>query len=259
MSYVLEPAAAANAIRLYEGSWSSKVPGFPEFSGPVDLFNDERISWAIEHLPSLKGKRVLELGPLEGGHTAMLEAAGAHVTAIESNREAFARCLVVKNELQLSARFVLGYFTTSPLLSEAWDVVFASGVLYHMSDPIALMTKVSRCAPHVYFWTHYWSDDETAWAEHLKPLRSTKWRVDRAVQEDVGGKLVRKIPQSYGDALTWSGFCGGPEEGSYWMDRSGILTTLGVLGYDKVSIGHDVTTHPNGPSFSVFASRNPRD
>jgi len=45
----------------------------------------------------MKGKKVLELGPLEGAHTYMLEKAGGDVLSIEGNHGAYIRCLIVKN------------------------------------------------------------------------------------------------------------------------------------------------------------------
>ena len=44
----------------------------------------------------LDGMSVLECGPLEGGHTYSLEKAGARITAIEGNVEAYLKCLIVK-------------------------------------------------------------------------------------------------------------------------------------------------------------------
>ena len=58
------------------------------------------------------GFACLELGPLEAGHSYILDRAGAlEVLAIEANRRAFLKCLVVKEMIGLpSVRFVLGDF-----------------------------------------------------------------------------------------------------------------------------------------------------
>jgi hypothetical protein len=50
------------------------------------LFEDPQTSWAIERIGGVQGKTVLELGPLEGWHSCILENAGVRsVVAIEGN------------------------------------------------------------------------------------------------------------------------------------------------------------------------------
>ena len=62
----------------------------------------------------MDGFRILELGPLEGAHTYQLEKLGAaEIVAIEANKEAFLKCLIIKELAQLErARFLLGDFVT---------------------------------------------------------------------------------------------------------------------------------------------------
>ncbi len=104
--------------------------------------------------------RVLELGPLEGGHTYALEKFGADVLAIESNSDAYLKCLIAKEITGIKARFMLGdvtEFLTST--RERFDLVFACGVLYHMRDPITVIEDISRVTDRCYVWSHVF--DET--------------------------------------------------------------------------------------------------
>ena len=41
-----------------------------------------------------------------------------------------------------------------------FDLVWASGVLYHMSDPIGFLESVSRVSDCIFIWTHYVDADE---------------------------------------------------------------------------------------------------
>jgi hypothetical protein len=53
---------------LFNGEWASNVPGFG--MGELKLFDDPRVKWLGEQMGGFAGKRILELGPLEGGtHT----------------------------------------------------------------------------------------------------------------------------------------------------------------------------------------------
>ena len=80
--------------------------------GPVQLLTDKRMKWHIDVVGGVEGKRILELGPLEGAHTITLINHGAkEVVAIEGLRRAWLRCLVVKEILQVQkARFLYGDF-----------------------------------------------------------------------------------------------------------------------------------------------------
>ena len=102
----------------------------------------------------LDGMRVLELGPLEGAHTYQLEKLGAaSILAIEANADAFLKCLITKEILSLgAAKFVYGDFCEYlKETNEEFDLVFCCGVLYHMSDPIALIESIAKVTTNVLF------------------------------------------------------------------------------------------------------------
>jgi hypothetical protein len=88
------------AVDVFRGEWVSELPDGLGGGEPA-LFADDRIKWLVGRV-DVRGLSVLELGPLEGGHSYMLERAGAkRVVAVEANRSAFARCLVVKEVFAL--------------------------------------------------------------------------------------------------------------------------------------------------------------
>ncbi len=77
-AYVHAAPSGQAALQIFDGEWSSKLPPpYDKVSGSSELFQDARIEWMLEVLGGVKGLRVLELGPLEAGHTCMLERAGA--------------------------------------------------------------------------------------------------------------------------------------------------------------------------------------
>ena len=152
-------------LDIFKGEWASVLP--PPFSdleaGPVPLFTDNRLEWAAEHLGPFRDKTVLELGPLEGGHSWMMANMGAASgTAVEANIRAFLKCLIVKDLLNTPrTRFLCGDFIA--YLEEQqprYDIVVASGVLYHMRDPVHLIDLITRTADRVYLWTHYFDPEE---------------------------------------------------------------------------------------------------
>lgn len=99
--YVTGAPKPQNMVDLVPG-WVSRLPSQIAVSaGQLQLFSDARIDWAVGELAGVYGKNILELGPLEGGHTTQLLQKGAQsVTAVEANKLAFMRCLIVKELLK---------------------------------------------------------------------------------------------------------------------------------------------------------------
>ena len=92
--YVSSAPRLQNAVDAVSGWTTGFPPDYELKAGALATYQDPRIQWVVDCCGSLEGRHVLELGPLEGRHTAMLEAAGARIDAIEANRLAFMRCLI---------------------------------------------------------------------------------------------------------------------------------------------------------------------
>ncbi len=186
----------------------------------------------------------------------MLDRAGARVTAVESNSHAYLKCLVTKEATGSGARFLYGdflmYLEEARRRGERFDLVIASGVLYHMEKPLELLELLGDVSSRLFLWTHYFEPDESKWAPNIKERRSDKWSAEPTVL--VSRRLhARAWHQRYLEALEWAGFSGGPADGSQWLHRQDLLSGLEVLGFDSVQINHEQTDHPNGPAFSLLA------
>ena len=193
--------------------------------GTSRLFDDQRIHWAEEVLGGFKGTNVLELGPLEGHHSYMLQKAGAKkVTAIEANSRAFLKCLCVKEILKLdSVRFHLGDCVKYLKMNkQKYDVVFANGILYHMQNPIELLELLGNTTDKIVMWTHYYDENHIRKnrkiAKNFSPLKNLQYKnfsYDAAQQHYNEGRLLiallsRLFPlRLRRTKIGWTGFCGG--------------------------------------------------
>lgn len=252
--YVHTSPSPQNALNIFAGEWSSRLPSpFAELqAGSIPLFDDPRMVWAIEHLGGVAGHDVLELGPLEGGHTYMLEQAGARsITAIESNTRAFLKCLVIKEVLGLNrSRFLYGDFVeylranTGP-----YDTCVASGVLYHVRSPAEMLARLGSAARNLYLWTHYF--DQSA----VERNQRLKGRVGAPIESEHGGFRHRVYPFVYAASPVFANFCGGSARSAYWLSREDILAALTFFGFTKIEIGFEEPDHPNGPSFAIVAKQ----
>lgn len=243
-----------SALTLFDGAWTSRLPG-RDGPGTSPLFADARIEWLLGRLGGVDGWRVLELGPLEAGHTWMMERAGAHVTAVEANHDAFLRCLIVKNALRLDATFMLGDFSRSLPDGGPWDLVLASGVLYHMNSPEKLIESIAACTDRVYLWTHYFEPDHARWHPSARARIGSKWLPERTISTTCNGLSIDLVPMLYEEALGWTGFCGGAQSGANWMHREQILALLTSFGFVHQHVAFDEPGFVNGPAFAVLAGR----
>lgn len=252
--YVSGPPSAQNAVDAVPG-WCTALPAELEAAaGKLGLMNDDRIAWALNRLGSISGFRVLELGPLDGGHTAMLHAADAgQIQAIEANRLAFLRCLVTKELLGLTrASFHHGDFSEGLGTADgSYDLVVASGVLYHLANPVEFLARIARCTSRLFLWTHV--VDPVA----MKPDDPRRAAFTGTEIETAYEALTLKLHErSYKGSEREATFCGGPRDRHVWMERAGLIALLEALGFDRIEIGHDDPAAPGGSALSVLATRS---
>jgi len=236
---------AQNALDIFRGHWASDlshlVPG--TLAGSTNLFVDPRINddllrrFAGED-GRLSGQRVLELGPLEGAHTYQLEQLGAEVTAVEANTEAFFKCLIVKELLQLrKARFLYGdclsYLRSDP---GRFDLIVCCGVLYHLENPLELIELMASHADRVYLWTHY--EPEVS-AESPRGVEVT-WNGEayRYFSRDNSGRRLEK-------------YWGGGQARSARLTRADLMRACRSVGFDQVQVHEDNAAHPGGPCIGL--------
>lgn len=252
--YVTSAPCPQHALDIFKGEWSSKLP-MPLAHlqvGSIPLFEDARIDWAVSQLGGITNKTVLELGPLEAGHTYMLERLGAsEIVSIEANTRAYLKCLIIKELLELKrARFLCGDFVEYLRTNQRnFDICIASGVLYHMQNPVELIALATKACNQLFIWTHYYDQAIISKNPNLahKFLNGTS-------KEYAGFKHIL-YRQEYKTALNWTGFCGGSETFSYWLSRDAILACLKHFGMKDIQINFEAPDHPNGPSFALTATR----
>jgi SAM-dependent methyltransferase len=132
----------SHRFHLREGLWT--MPAGVEPAG------DERIRVTLEAVGgSLDGLTLVDLGCLEGGFALEFARHGASVSGIEFREISTRRCRAAALVMHIDdARFTCADIDAElPRLAEAetqYDVVFASGILYHVPDPLATLTAIRR-------------------------------------------------------------------------------------------------------------------
>jgi hypothetical protein len=251
--YVVDMPSPQNAIDALPGWNHILPPDVNVVAGSGAFYHDSRILWAIEQFGSIEGQKILELGPLEASHTWLIEQYGPSVLdAVEANKLSYLRCLVVKEILELKkAKFHLGDFAKwLEKTDRRYDFIVASGVLYHMDDPIRLLELIAARTDAFYLWTHYVSDAMPVGDPRRAPL------VGSAEIQERLGVAARLYKRSYYGAWKNKSFCGGIHDLHRWIEKDDIIAVIRALGFDDIRIAHDEPKHQYGPAFSVFARRN---
>jgi len=246
--YVTSFPSPQNALDIFKGEWASALPDdFGKLkAGQANLFDDVRIHWAEQKLGGFKDATVLELGPLEAAHTYMMEQYGAaKILAVEANTRAYLKCLTIKELLELKrSQFLCGDFVeflrhNSP----QFDICVASGVLYHMRNPVELISLISEVCDRVLIWTHYYDAD----------VMESNARFPESHISEYKGFEHRLYRQEYGVGLDLISFCGGNDSYSNWMNRADILACLKHFGFNDIQVNFEDPQNVNGPSFGLAA------
>lgn len=251
--YSMNLPSDQEALNIFSGEWSSQFPDALSLqAGSVTLFDDERIRIGLAALGGVAGQKVLELGPLEGGHSYQLEKAGAaSVLAIEANSRAYLKCLIAKEitgmkNVHFKHGDFMAYLRSQP---PRFDMVLASGVLYHQQQPMELISLLSRITDRVLVWTHYYDAEMVRQSAHLKSIFKSAHRTQ------FGGYEHTLHRQEYQTALLRPGFCGAGAHYSHWMERDELLRAWKHVGYRSVEVLQEDRFFPNSPCFLLAVKR----
>lgn len=238
--------APQNAVDIFANRWASDlsdlIPGIK--SGQVRHFtSDPRPIFAFNRLtPEIakRGARILELGPLEGGHTCQFERLGAaEIIAIESNVEAYLKCLIAKELIGLQrAQFLLGDVVEYLRNDTArYDLIFCCGILYHMVDPVELVRLMGEHTDLISVWTHYYTTE------------SNRDLTAETVMRDGERYTYHRV--NYAGSMECGTFWGGNQPTASLLSRDDFFRVFHRQGFIHSEIHNEEIDHPNGPCINV--------
>lgn len=253
-SYHTGVPTAQAAVDIFKGEWKSAFP--PEAgvaAGTAANFEDRRVRWVDHQLGGLRHRSVLELGPYEGYITYQLCRLGAApIVAVEASNVSYMKCLIAKEVLGIDARFLHGdiqmFMDETP---ERFDLCWATGVLYHQVDPLALLRAVAKISDRVFVWTHFFDEVIETQAD-----RYPHFDASRNVDKELDGFRCRHYYRSYlhkGEHPPR--FSGGSNPFAYWLTKDDILRFMAELGLTDIVIRSVASDHKAGPTMSFLASR----
>ena len=196
---------------------------------------------------SLDGRAVVDLGCLEGGFTlAFAQGGAASALGIEARELSVQRCELAKSLLGVeNARFVVADIKDELVRHDPFDVVFATGILYHVADPAGfLRTMRSACGHVALVDTHIARIDEAT--HDCSPI----------VSKDVHGSTYRgrmfpEYPADVSDdakeAMAWAAYS---DADAFWPLEDDLVQMMHDAGFARVE-KIDVAGDGNLPRWGV--------
>jgi len=215
--------------------------------GASPAAEDRRLKYVLHYL-DVRDRTVLELGPLFGHFTVMLDKLGAsRIIGVEAREENVGICEQLKATYGLdSATFVhhdierLSRGEEKPQISLASDVVFNAGLLYHLTDPVGVLRWCREQAPEMLLMTQYYEPK----APQYYPARNFE-----PVTVEIDGETSAMSYREGGMSDPLSGTA--PR--SIWLTEGGLIAALREAGYQRVdTLGRDLVG--KYPHVSLIAS-----
>jgi len=252
--YCTEFPTKQTIIDIFSGLWKSS---FPEDSGikagTAPNFEDARVVWAQDIIGGFTGKSVLELGPYEAYNTWQLSEYGASpLIAIEGNNINYLKCLLVKEVLDVKVNLLHGDILEYLEHTDATvDICWASGVLYHQTNPLRLLDGIGKVCRTVFFWTHFYDD---VIEQNLDSYPHFKSQHVESITHN--GFTAQHYARSYRMNAIPTYFSGGSEPYANWIRKEDIFEYLNKLGFKNIKVRGINMEHKAGPSISFMASKD---
>ena len=241
----------ANAFALQTGAWKYDYEKLTLDEIIENVKWDARPRYCAETFSRFNEFDVLEFGPSDGYNTLGLELAGARsITSIEANVNAFLRCLILKNAFQMKAKFLLGDFLKYlDQLKKKTDLVYASGVLYHLVDPIEFLRKCGSISDNLFIWSFYYD------AEVISTLDFERSCFTGETEERIfaGRKFTYHKRYYRPEIVADVKYSGGLLPHANWLTKDDLFAAIELAGYQVKQMYLD--THSKVPAYNILASK----
>jgi SAM-dependent methyltransferase len=224
------------------------APGYDTTVAGVRPIDDIRTDLVIDACGgSLEGRTVVDLGCLEGGFTLAFAQRGAtRALGIEARELSVQRCELARNLLDVdNATFVVADIKDELAQHDPFDVVFATGILYHVADPAGFLRTMRSACRHVAL-----VDTHVA-----RPDAATHDCSDMVTKESHGieyrGRMFPEYPPDVSDAakeaMAWAAYS---DADAFWPTEEDLVRMMSDAGFSRVE-KIDVAGDGNLPRWGV--------
>jgi SAM-dependent methyltransferase len=218
----------AHNIRLPDGTFTMPESNWTTAESPW-MTSAQRVV-EIVFGDRLAGRRVLDLGCLEGGYTLEFARMGMDAVGIEVRESNYANCELVREAFDLpNLSFVRDDVWNVSSQGPA-DVIFCCGLLYHLDRPRAFIELMASLAPKVIIMNTHYAPVEPSPTFTLSDIVEHEGLPGRWYQEHA------ETDPSVLETFKWTSWS---NQQSFWLTKPAILTALHDAGFDAVFEQYD--------------------
>jgi SAM-dependent methyltransferase len=234
--------AAIEAMRDFLSPWNHNIrlaPGiytvfdedpYPEHQAIMDVVDDQLGG-------GYTGRRVLDLGCLEGYFSLECALHGADVLGVDAREINLKKCEFVRSVLGVpNLRFALDdAMGVTRERYGSFDVVLALGLLYHLDDPFTFLAQVAElCEGFLVLDTLVALEDAPqtidGWEPELSDVRDL-----RAGAKSYRGRLYREFQEGADEVEhAFSTTASHKNEISIWLTEGSLVSLLGDVGFERL-------------------------
>src|ERR1700730_3922672 len=182
----------------------------------------------------LSGKRIADLGCLEGGYATGFARLGMDAIGIEVRDSNFENCLHVLYNVDLPNLTFVKDDIKNIEKHGIFDAIWACGIFYHVDNPRLFMERASRvCRKILLLETHFTYAHQTRAAEFHKLSEICE-------HDGLSGRWQHEhgdVPQHELDELKWSSWS---NQRSFWVQKEPLLQLFQDVGFDIVLEQYDL-------------------
>ena len=240
----------AHNIRLDDGSLTNPELGFLIADSPWFLAAKRAIE--ISFPGGVAGKRIVDLGCLEGGYTVEFARMGMQALGIEVRKSNFDACESVKARVQLpNLTFVRDDVWNIARYGE-FDAIFCCGLLYHLDRPLEFLKILSDlCRKTIIVNTHIATE-----------IKNENFPLSEIIEKDgVSGRWLHEYDETSAgldlEQFRWTSWSNAK---SFWPMKEHIIDTLSQSGFSMVFeqfdfVGNEITQEMRS---GVYATQDRR-
>jgi SAM-dependent methyltransferase len=226
-------AFTAHNIRFEDGTVT--MPNAPHLLSEVPWCQGAKRVLASLYHGAYQGKRIADLGCLEGGYALEFARMGFDALGVEVRQSNFENCLEVQRRAALPNLSFARDDVWNLASHGTFDVIFCSGLLYHLDRPRAFINLMGRQARDaVIINTHF-----APWGWF--PTSAHRRRLSRITQnEGLPGRWVTEHRATTDDEREKHLWASWSNQKSFWLAKEAILEALNESGFDLVFEQYDV-------------------
>lgn len=175
---------------------------------------------------------LVDLACLEGGYATEFARQGFETLGIEVRKSNFQNCLYVKDHVSLpNLNFVNDNVWNLEKRGIVFDVIFCSGILYHLAKPKAFIEMMSRCCRKLIVINTHFATDNKCRAHQLSRLTENEGLPGRWYYEHPGVDT-----QAVLEGMKWASW---ENSSSFWVKREFLIQAIKDAGFDLVFEQYD--------------------